>query len=430
MRFLIICSHAGRGHPNWTRLLLARRGSPTAAKRRMDVSIAILRLAPYDPMMQRAEALVIGGGVAGAAVATRLARAGRAVVLVERKAGAHDKVCGEFVSSEAALYLGDLNIDLERLGAVRISKVRLYSGNKAVVAQLPFPALSLSRRVLDEALVRAASKSGAAVLRGRSVRSLQSIDGQWIARLEDGHTLSGANAFLATGKHDLKGWKRPQGVQGDLVAFKMHYRLRPAQIAALGSNVELYLYPGGYAGLELVEDGIANLCLVIRMRHLAMLNHSWESLISVLRSDFLPLQQRLAGSDPCWNRPLAISSIPYGYVKRLADGPWHLGDQAAVIPSFSGDGISIALHSARLAAEYYLAGKSTSQFQGRLARDIAEQVRRATLISRVLVHPGGQAIAIALARIFPDLLRVVARYTRIPSRRINVGHAVRLPELS
>lgn len=379
--------------------------------------------------MRRTEALVIGGGVAGAAVAARLARAGRGVVLVERRAEAHDKVCGEFVSSEAALYLRDLNIDLERLGAVRISTVRLYAGNKAVAAQLPFPALSLSRRVLDEALVCAASTSGAAVLRGRAVRSLQSIDGQWIARLEDGDTLSGAEAFLATGKHDLKGWKRPQGVQGDLVAFKMHYRLRPAEIAALQSNVEMYLYPGGYAGLELVEDGIANLCLVIRTHHFARLDHSWESLISALRSNFLPLRQRLAGSHPCWNRPLAISSIPYGYVKKLADGPWHLGDQAAVIPSFSGDGISIALHSARLAAEYYLAGKPTSQFQGRLARDIAEQVRRATLISRMLVHPSGQAITIALARIFPGLLRVVARWTRIPSRRIDIARAVRLPEL-
>jgi menaquinone-9 beta-reductase len=381
-------------------------------------------------MMRRAEALVIGGGVAGTTVAARLARAGRAVLLIERKAEAHDKVCGEFVSSEAALYLRDLNIDLERLGAVRISKVRLYAGNKAVATQLPFPALSLSRRVLDEALLSVASASGAAVLRGRAVRSLQSIDGQWIARLEDGHTLSAGEAFLATGKHDLKGWKRPQGVQGDLVAFKMHYRLLPEQIAALRSNVELYLYPGGYAGLELVEDGIANLCLVVRTHHFAMLNHSWESLISALRSGFLPLQQRLAGSDPCWNRPLAISSIPYGYVKRLADGPWRLGDQAAVIPSFSGDGISIALHSARLAAEYYLAGKSTSQFQSRLARDLSEQVRRATLISRMLVHPSGQAAAIALARIFPDLLRVVARWTRIPSRRVGVGRSIRLPERS
>jgi menaquinone-9 beta-reductase len=387
----------------------------------VDVSISTLRLEDHDQMMRMAEALVIGGGVAGASVATRLARAGRAVVLIERKSGAHDKVCGEFVSSEAALYLRSLNIDLQRLGAVQISTVRLYVRDKVVAARLPFPAFSISRRVLDEALLSAASTSGAAVLRGRAVRSLRSLDDQWIARLDDGDKVSGADAFLATGKHDLKGWKRPQGVQGDLIAFKMYYRLSPAQIAALGSSVELFLFPGGYAGLELVENGIANLCLVIRMRHFAMLDHSWELLLSALRSDFLSLHHRLTGADPCWNRPLAISSIPYGYVKRFSDGPWHLGDQAAVIPSFSGDGISIALHSARLAAEYYVAGKSPSQFQGRLARDIAEQVRRATLISRMLVHPSGQSVAIALARIFPDLLSVVAHYTRIPSRRIDVG---------
>jgi hypothetical protein len=48
----------------------------------------------------------------------------------------------------------------------------------------------------------------------------------------------------------------------------------------------------------------------------------------------------------------------------------------------------------------------------------------------MLVHPSGQAIAIALARIFPDLLRVVARCTRIPSRHVEVGRSVRLPELN
>lgn len=380
-------------------------------------------------MMRTAEALVIGGGVAGAAVATHLARAGRAVILIERKSEAYDKVCGEFVSSEAALYLRSLNIDLQKLGAVQISTVRLYVRDKVVAARLPFPAFSISRRVLDEALLSAASTSGAKALRGRAVRSLRSLDNQWIAHLDDGDKVAGADAFLATGKHDLKGRKRPQGVQGDLIAFKMHYRLSPAQIAALGSSVELFLFPGGYAGLELVENSIANLCLVIRMCHFAELDHSWELLVSALRSDFVSLHHRLTGADPCWNRPLAIASIPYGYVRRFADGLWHLGDQAGVIPSFSGDGIAIALHSARLAAEYYVAGKSPSQFQGRLARDIAEQVRRATLISRMLVNPSGQAIAIALARIFPDLLRVVARCTRIPSRRIDVGQPRHLPSL-
>jgi len=45
--------------------------------------------------------LIIGGGVAGGAVAAHLACARREVILIERKAGPHDKVCGEFISCEA-----------------------------------------------------------------------------------------------------------------------------------------------------------------------------------------------------------------------------------------------------------------------------------------------------------------------------------------
>ena len=184
----------------------------------------------------------------------------------------------------------------------------------------------------------------------------------------NGSTLSARDAFLATGKHDLRGWKRPPGRQNDLVAFKMHWRVSAAQTAALAASIELFLFPGGYAGLELVESGIANLCLVVRRRHLALLDNRWDLLLSTLRSDFLTLHQRLAGAQACWDRPLAVASIPYGYVRSRGIGPWCLGDQAAVISSFSGDGIAIALHSARLAAECSLAGQTSSQFQSRPSR--------------------------------------------------------------
>ena len=45
----------------------------------------------------------------------------------------------------------------------------------------------------------------------------------------------GHAAFLATGKHDLRGRKRPPGLQDDLVAFKQHWRLSPGQAAELGA---------------------------------------------------------------------------------------------------------------------------------------------------------------------------------------------------
>lgn len=358
--------------------------------------------------------LVIGGGVAGGAVAAELSRAGTRVVLLERKAGPHDKVCGEFISHEALLYLRDLDIDLEKLGAVEIAAVRFYTRDRMVAAPLPFRAFSLSRRVLDEAILRAAAAAGAEIRRGHAVQSLHQQGATWVAEVASDDPVCAADVFVATGKHDLRGWKRRSGRQDDFVAFKMHWRFGDAQAAALGSCVELFAFPGGYAGLEPVENGIANLCLTVRRRCLAELDHRWDLLLSTLRSRFLPLHERLTRATQCWDRPLAVTAMPYGYLRKECDGPWHLGDQAAVIPSFAGGGIAIALHSARLAAQCYLAGGDAAEFQSRFAADVAAQVRCATLLSRMLVSGRGQVVAMKIAHWLPGLLGTIARHTRIP----------------
>jgi flavin-dependent dehydrogenase len=364
-----------------------------------------------------ADVLVIGGGVGGGAVAGQLARAGRHVVVIERKTGPHDKVCGEFVSGEAAQYLRDLDIDLEGLGAIRITTVRIYISQNVASARLRFPAFAVSRRILDEALLCIASRYGAELHRGQSVKSLRPVGGQWMAELDHGGSFLSSEAFLATGKHDVRGWKRPQGIQNDFIAFKLHWRIASAQAAALGSGVELFVFPGGYAGLLRVERDIANLCLIIRRSYFARLDNLWEALLTSLCADFLPLHERLAGAEPCCDRPLAIASIPYGYVQNRSIGPWCIGDQAAVIPSFSGDGIAIALHSARLGAECYLSGKTNSEFQARLARDVAGQVSRATLISQALVRRWSQDAIMGVVRLAPRLISDIADLTRIPNRR-------------
>jgi menaquinone-9 beta-reductase len=368
--------------------------------------------------MTMVQALVIGGGVAGSAAAAHLAQAGQEVVLLERKGGPHDKVCGEFISGEAAYYLEQLDINAQSLGAASITNLNLYSDCSVVSAELPFPALSLSRRVLDQTLLESARQRGALVRLGCGVRSLRAKEGGWIAELEDGDSVSAADVFLATGKHELRGWKRPSGWQNDLVAFKLHWRLKPNCVSALSSLVELFLFPGGYAGLSLVEEGIANLCLVIQRRRLAEFDGRWDLLLSALRAQLQPLHATLSGGTPCMDRPLAIASIPYGFVRRTGNGLWCLGDQAAVIPSFSGDGISIALHSARLATQHYLTGRTSAQFQSDLARHVVKQVRVATVLSRTLVHPVGQKIAVGTARLIPGLLRRIAYGTRIPDRRL------------
>jgi flavin-dependent dehydrogenase len=195
----------------------------------------------------------------------------------------------------------------------------------------------------------------------------------------------------------------------------MHWRVTKAQIATLNSCVELFLFPGGYAGLELVENGLANLCLVVRRRRFAELENRWDLLLAALRAELLPLHQMLVDAEPCSDRPLAIAAIPYGLVQRTSNGPWHLGDQAAVIPSFCGEGIAVALHSARMAAEYYLMGKSAADFQADLASGLAKQVCGATLLSQMLVRPAGQTAAMAMAQLAPRLIGQIASGTRIPT---------------
>jgi len=360
--------------------------------------------------------LVVGGGPAGAALATLLARSGRQAVLIEREARPHDKVCGEFISGEAAAYLHALGLNLPALGAVAIDKVRLAARGAPAQASLPFPAFSLSRRRLDEALLALAAGAGVDLRRGAKVKGLVRSAAAWRANLDDGEEIEAETAFLATGKHDLRGLRRPAGLHGGLVGFKMHFRPAPAQAEALAGAVELHLFPGGYAGLEPIEDGLINLCLVADRKTVA--KGAFPELLLAIRAACPLLDQRLAGAEPLWRRPLAIAAIPYGHVARSDDGLWRLGDQAAVIPSFAGDGLGIALHSAHAAAAAYLAGEPAEAFQRQLAADLGLRVKGAALLSRLLVQPWAQPMAVGLTRLRPQLLSATAAKTRIPDQAL------------
>jgi len=310
-----------------------------------------------------------------------------------------------------------LCLDLGSLGAVSIDAVRLADKRGETRIALPFDAFSLSRRRLDEALLGLAAGAGVDLRRGVQARQLEPSASGWSVDLGEDQTLSARSAFLAVGKHDLRGWKRPAGLQGDLIGLKMHLRLTYEQQAALAGHVELLLFGGGYAGLEPIEDGLANLCLLVRQRAMPE-GPAWPALVARMREDCPLLAQRLEGAQALWPKPLAIAAVPYGHVQRSSDGLWRLGDQAAVIPSFAGDGLAIALHSAHAAANAYLGGRSAETYQRRLAHDLSGQVFGATMLSQALVRPWGQALLSGFARLRPALMTAAARKTRISPKAL------------
>ncbi len=366
--------------------------------------------------------LVIGGGLAGAMAALRLASAGRDVLLLEKELHPHHKVCGEFLSPEAVDYLRSAGVDPVQLGAVPIEHLRLSSGNRVVASPLPFRALSLSRCVLDAALLDRVSQAGGRVRRGAIVEQLIPKSGGWRAEFGDKSSIAAANAFLATGKHDLRGWNRGPGVHSDLVGFKMYWQLAPDQTQALHNCMELFLFAGGYGGLSLVEGRSANLCLVVRRARLRQLG-GWNQLLAAILLENRQVRMRLEGAQARWERPLAVSSIPYGYLAGPTQALWNLGDQAAVIPSFTGDGMSIALHSGALAAEMFLSGASPGAYQQALKAQLTGGMRLATLLSRAMVTGFGRELAPLALALGPGAMSWIASATRIPATAL-IGNPV------
>jgi flavin-dependent dehydrogenase len=355
-----------------------------------------------------ADVLVAGGGPAGSACAIALARGGLRVLLLERESVPREKVCGEFLGADALACLGALGIDPMALGGVRIAEGRVARGAGAARFALPFGAAGLPRRVLDAALLDAAAAAGAQLRRGATVRDAARDGALWSLRLADGTMLHAPHLVLATGKHALRGFPRP-GTQAGWIGAKLHLRL-----AAPLRAVILLPFPGGYAGLQPSGDGAANLCAAIGPGQAAAL-HDAAGFIALVRAGAPLAAALLAGAAPLMPRPLAVAGVPYGFLHR--DGPgadpslWRLGDQFAVIPSFLGDGMAMALAGGVAAAAALLSGGTAPAFHTSWRRRIATPmgIGRATgLVLRRAPWLFGGAIAVA-----PGLARLVARRTRV-----------------
>lgn len=340
-----------------------------------------------------------------------LAGNGVAPELVERAQGPRDVVCGGFLGWDVLDALKHLGIDAFALGAKPIHRLRLIAGGREVTADLPHPAAGLSRRTLDAALLVLAEASGAAVVRGRSVRS---AGPDRTVRLDDGEDLAADALFLATGKHELRGLARDQTGRAEPPSVGLRAALphSPALEAALAGTIELHFFDGGYAGLLLQEDGTANLAISTARARLAQAGRA-QALVDEIAREAPCLAERIARYRPdAWT---AVAGVPYGWrATRTEPGIFRLGDQSAVISSLAGDGIAIALRSGMAAARALLrhgpAGAET--FQQSFARRARRPLLTAELLRFAAERPIPRAALIRLAA-WPGLTRLAARLTRI-----------------
>ncbi len=340
-----------------------------------------------------------------------LARGGAKPMILERQRETGDALCGGFLSWRTLGTLEKLGIDPNALGGHPVTRLRLYAGQRRAEAPLPGGAVGLSRRVMDNALIKRAVAEGAAMERGVTVRSLEA-DNRLI--LDNGGALDTESLFLATGKYDLRGLGRPR-VDAD-PAMGIRVRLSgPALARLVDDSIELHLFDRGYAGLEMQEDGTGNLCLAVRKSRLTEAGGTPLTLLHQLGREHPVLGERIAflgGDTPCD----AIAAVPYGWTtSETVPGQFRLGDQAAVIPSLAGEGNGIALASGMMAAKAWLDGGATAApaFQAAFAKRTRRPVNTAKRLWHLGEQPLPAALATRLLSVAPGLAQFLASLTRI-----------------
>ena len=362
--------------------------------------------------MNSVETIIVGGGPAGAAAAIRLAAAGREALLIERHLEPHHKVCGEFLSIETQDIVRQLGVDCGAQGAVPIESVSIHAGKGTASASLPFRALSLSRRQLDAALLDRAQQSGAKLKRGVSVQAVTRETDGWSVRCDDGANLQARHLIVATGKYGLRGVSDSR--DGSLVGLKMHLRLAGGGNSNLARRVELFMLDRAYVGLELVEHGVANLCLVMAREQAAQLGPGWLALRDHLAAAHAQLAVYLDGADPQFDKPLAVVCPEGGHIHDESEpAVYRVGDRLAHIPPFTGDGMAIAVASGALAAEHILADQSPAVYLNAARALTARPIRLAAMVSKLAASRAGRTFLVGAAALVPGLIAAVTRRTRL-----------------
>jgi len=269
----------------------------------------------------------------------------------------------------------------------------------------------VSGSLTDEALLEKASDAGVELIRGDGVTSIEPTT-SGITISTSGHTYTANAAALATGKLNLRGYPRPAG---RMTAFKMCFELTAAARAMLAGRVQLFGFSGGDIGASLIEGNAATLCWLADPAFMRRKNGRWNAQLDALAKASPCMSDLLSGAKPLFERPATTAAIPYGFKRRqpISVHLYPVGDQLSVIPSFTGDGTSIALSSGIEAAKALLRAETAGNFQQIFLRRLAPQVLWAIAIDVAFKSGVSRYIGVAAIGLFPAIATQLTRLTRL-----------------
>jgi menaquinone-9 beta-reductase len=364
---------------------------------------------------------ITGGGLAGLSLAILSARRGHRVILFEKENYPFHKVCGEYISLESKDFLIQLGIDLNSLNVSSITDLQVTTWNGNMFRQrLPLGGFGISRYLLDHKLAIRAREAGVNIYEGAKVNEI--LFG------EDGFTIdTSAGVFyakLASGSFgkrsnlDIK-WKRPftsasKNKLNNYIGVKYHIRSDiPKDIIALHN------FNNGYCGVVKIEDDKYCLCYLTTAANLQLSNGSIPDMEGKILARNPFLKTIWSSSDFISRAPITISQVSFQKKSQVENHVLMTGDAAGMITPLCGNGMSMALHAGKIAAEEihsFLTGnivrtEMETNYAIRWNKQFEKRLRIGRGLQGLLSSSRMINLFVPVARRFPKLVNYMIRQT-------------------
>ena len=313
---------------------------------------------------------ISGGGLTGLSLAIALRKNGVTVALHEAGSYPRHRVCGEFISGVSQETLETLGIAETLADAHLHRSVTWFSGNRLLRENiLPKPALALSRHLLDDRLQKLAIELGVEIYTG-SRRKMN--PGQ-------------AGEVWTAGRKPAK---------GEWIGLKAHIRS-----ISTTAHLEMHSGPRGYLGITPVEDGWHNACGLFRIDKTITARHADLLTAYLLKNGNAALARRIAAAEWREGSFTAVAGFSLG-LQAPTPGLLSLGDSHAIIPPFTGNGMTMAFQSAETALPHLIAyangtrtwPEACEAIQRQLAKRFSKRLTSAKLLHPLLFHPAAKPL--------------------------------------
>ena len=302
--------------------------------------------------VQQYDVTIIGGGLAGLALSIQLGKLGYRVALFEKEAYPFHKVCGEYISMESWNFIESLGLPLSSMNLPIIKKLVVSAPDGTELhANLPLGGFGISRYLLDNELKKIAVANKVAVYEKCKVEEVNFADETFSLHTSLGNFSSRicCGSFGKRSNLDIK-WKRDfiskkNNKLSNHIGVKYHIKTNFA-----ADTIALHNFKNGYCGISKIEADEYCLCYITNAFNLLNNGNS----IAYMEKNILyrnkHLKQIFENSEMLFSTPVTISQISFKQKSQVHDHVLLLGDAAGMITPLCGNGMSMALHSSKIAA--------------------------------------------------------------------------------